>query len=183
MTRSSRAGFTLVELMIALVAGAFAVSAVYYLSGVSSRSFAEQMRVSETQMSLRSAMEQVRRDFSRAGYMAVPSSTLIPDCNGQVNADGMGNISPRLMRAISVTRDGSLGNTDVTTLLAPVVNSTRADSVDLWGNYATPEVYLVDPVATTSGQIFFQPTSEGFRRSFYDPVAGNGAATFNAARF
>ncbi|MDB4990358.1 MAG: hypothetical protein JWN04_5536 [Myxococcaceae bacterium] len=176
-------GFTLIELMVALVAGAFAVSAVYYLSGVSARSFAEQMRVSETQMSLRSAMEQVRRDFSRAGYMAVPSSTLVPDCNGQTNANGIGNIAPRLMRAISVTRDGSLGNTDVTTLLAPVVNSTRADSVDLWGNYATPEVYLVDPVQTLNNQIFFQPTSEGFRRSFYDPVAGNGAATFNAARF
>src|ERR1700712_5920127 len=127
MTRSSRAGFTLVELMIALIAGAFAVSAVYYLNGVSSRAFAEQMRVSETQMSLRSAMEQLRRDFSRAGYLGTPNSALVPDCSG-VAGSGNGDISPFTIRSLNVTRDASLAG-DVATMLAVATNKTRAAPV------------------------------------------------------
>ena len=180
MRRTKRAGFSLVELMIALVAGAFAVSAAYYLNGVSSRAFSEQMRVSDTQMSLRSAMEQLRRDFSRAGFLGTPSSALVPDCDGTKSTTG--NIAPRWMRAVSVTRDGSLAG-EVSTMLAATTNKTRADTVDVWGNYATADAYLVDPERSTPTTIVFQETSEAFRRSFYDPVASNGTATYNAARF
>lgn len=180
MIRSKSAGFSLVELMIALVAGAFAVAAVYYLNGVSSRAFSEQMRVSDTQMSLRSAMEQLRRDFSRAGYLGTPSSALVPDCDGSKSTTG--TIAPRWMRAISVTRDASMTG-DVNTMLAPATNKTRADTVDVWGNYVTSDAYLADPERSTLTTIVFQETSEAFRRSFYDPVAGNGTATYNAARF
>ena len=63
----SQAGFTLVEMMIALLAGSFAIMAVYYLGGVSSRGFNEQSRVAESQMALRTAMEQLRRDISLMG--------------------------------------------------------------------------------------------------------------------
>jgi prepilin-type N-terminal cleavage/methylation domain-containing protein len=183
MSRSRQSGFTLVELMIALVAGAFAVSAVYYLNGVSSRSFSEQMRVSETQMSLRSAMEQLRRDFARAGYLATPSTDVAPGCSGAAGAGSL--VSDRTMRAVAIAYDGSnvAGSDTSKLLLAPGTNATRADVVDTWGNYATPDAYLVDPNNTTGTVIRFQTASESFRRSFYRPVTGNAAATWDAARF
>jgi len=178
-----RAGFTLVELMIALIAGAFAVTGVYYLNGVSSRSFSEQMRVSETQMSLRSAMEQLRRDFTRAGYLAAPNTDVAPGCGGAAGAGGQ--VSDRPMRALAVVYDGS--NTTpsgVSPLLgAPATNATRVDLLDTWANYATADAYLVDPTTTTGTTIAFQAASESFRRSFYRPKAGNAAAEWDAARF
>lgn len=186
MNRGKRAGFTLVELMIALVAGAFAVSAVYYLNGVSSRAFSEQMRVSETQMSLRSAMEQLRRDFTRAGYLAAPDSNQSPGCDGTLGGSG---VADRRVRGVQIAYDGSnvTTNGDVASLLgAPATNKTRADTVDLWGNFATADAYLVNPNTTTnsaSAVITFQTTSEAFRRSFFDPPAGGGVYVFNPTRF
>ena len=102
--RSARAGFTLVELMIATIAGAFAVAGVYYLNGVSSRMFNEQMRVSETQMSLRGALEQLRRDISRAGYLATANSKILTGCDG---AAASLDVSATDVRSIAITRAGS----------------------------------------------------------------------------
>jgi len=171
-------GFTLIELMIALVAGAFAVAAVYYLNGVSSRAFSEQMRVSETQMSLRSAMEQLRRDFSRAGYLSTPDSNISPSCGGTVGAG-----SSRRVRAVQVTYDGSNTGDAATLLGAPATNKTRTDAVDLWGNYATADAYLADNNLSTPNSITFQADTEAFRRSFYDPQTGNLPAKYNPIRF
>ncbi len=185
MAMKREAGFTLEELMIALLAGSFAVAGVYYLNGVSSRMFGEQLRVSEAQMSLRSAIEQIRRDFARAGYLHTPNSALLPDCSGTIPGDT--TMAPRAMQALSVTADGSYGTAvstaaDVQTLLSTTTNQTRADLVTLWGNYATSDAYLADPTRTTSTTIYFQPNSESFRRSFFDFTAG-GTATYNATRF
>ena len=62
MHKRVRAGFTLIELMVALVAGSFVISGAYYLSDVSARLFNEQIRRAETQMTLRTAGEQLRRE-------------------------------------------------------------------------------------------------------------------------
>ena len=181
---AARSGFTLVELMIALLAGSIAVIAVYYLSGVSSRAYQDQMRVAETQQSLRSAMEQLRRDIARAGYLGTPnSSTLAPDCGGTM---GGSDVAPRQVRALQITHNGSpAASAPVAQLLGLTagVNQTRADVLRLWGNYATADAYLTDPTATTPTVIRFQQQSESFRRSFFDPTAGNGAAEYRAARF
>lgn len=179
MAMKHRAGFTLVELMVALIAGSFAVAGVYYLNGMSSRMFGEQMRVSETQMSLRSAMELIRRDFVRAGYLFTPSTTVNPNCDGATSATGVGDVSPRWLQAVTVTADGSLGDEDVSTLLGtPTTNKTRADRVVTTGNFASSDAYLSDPTRSSSTKIFLQITSESFRRSFYSPAPGNGTATF-----
>lgn len=182
MKPNKRSGFTLVELMIALIAGSFAVAGTYYLSGISSRSFNEQMRVSETQLSLRSAMEQLRRDIGRAGFLAVPNSaTLAPNCGGSF---GGSDVAPRQVRAVGISYDGSIDGSDsdvqkVKALLGtPDTNKTRADILRLWGNYATSDAYLTDPTRNSSSTIYFQADSESFRRSFYTPAANNGTATY-----
>ncbi|MFW5921446.1 MAG: PilW family protein, partial [Polyangiales bacterium] len=50
---SKTAGFTLLELMVALVAGLIAISSIYFVSAASTRHFHEQQRIAQTQMSLR----------------------------------------------------------------------------------------------------------------------------------
>lgn len=177
--RSTRAGFTLVELMIATIAGAFAVTGVYYLNGISSRMFGEQMRVSETQMSLRGALEQVRRDIARAGYLATPNSKVLAGCAGTA---GSTDVSATDVRSIAITRGGS--EDAVKTLLeTPSINKTRADSLILTGNFATADAYLANPNTSTSAMVYFQLDSESFRRSFFTPNADNTDATFDQARF
>ena len=61
--RSRRAGFTLIEMMVALAAGGLVIAAVFTLGGASARHFQEQQRVGVTQRSVRMAMERLRRRF------------------------------------------------------------------------------------------------------------------------
>ncbi|MBC7172556.1 MAG: prepilin-type N-terminal cleavage/methylation domain-containing protein, partial [Polyangiaceae bacterium] len=62
-----KGGFTLVELMAALVAGLVAITAIYAVGSSSARHFQEQQRIAQTQMALRMAMSQLRVDIQRAG--------------------------------------------------------------------------------------------------------------------
>lgn len=72
--RTARAGFTLIELMLALTIGAFAVASVYAVGKGSTHFFHQQYRASNTMSRLRLAMARVKRDFQRAGYLATPNA-------------------------------------------------------------------------------------------------------------
>jgi prepilin-type N-terminal cleavage/methylation domain-containing protein len=156
MTRSARtAGFTLVEMMVALVAGAMAVTSIYFVSASSSRHFQEQQRVAQTQMSLRMAMEQIRRDFSRAGYLGTPDSQREQQC-----------VAPgSRIQAIDMVNGAFTG-----LLTNAVMNGVQADRVLLTGNFATGDAYLAIGTNANGNQIFLQKTWQGFRRSFGDPA-------------
>lgn len=181
------AGFTLVELMVALLAGTVAVGGVFYLNGVSSRQYNEQLRVSDLQLALRSAMEQVRRDFSRIGYLAAPSTTILTDCSGATVGTTASVMTPRKLEAINILNQGSTSgdsfDADTAKLLNNPSNNTRGDRVLTLGNYATGEAYLADPEFTNESTIVLQRTSEAFRRSFVDPALGAASEEDNGARF
>ena len=72
--RRRQAGFTLLEMMAALVAGLIAIGSIYTLSSASSKHFHEQQRISQTQMSLRMAMSRLTSDIARAGFGGTPNS-------------------------------------------------------------------------------------------------------------
>jgi prepilin-type N-terminal cleavage/methylation domain-containing protein len=157
-TNRARVGFTLIELMVALAAGTIAIGAVYYLSGTANQTYNTQMRLSETQMGLRMAGEQVRRDFSRAGYLSARQAmnTGDPSCSAQQV------YSTVAFQALTVFPDGS-----VTTPIANMVgtNVTRLDRVQLVGNYATTEDYKLEGVTGTPDLQVFVGT-QSFMRSF-----------------
>jgi prepilin-type N-terminal cleavage/methylation domain-containing protein len=193
MAMNKRAGFTLVELMIAMIAGAFAVAGVYYLNGVSARSYAQQMAVSDAQMSLRSAMEQLRRDVARAGYLAAPSTTLLRNCEGALAGNGANNNTSHHFQALAVgtsalggsTRyapdvNGSSG-TQVAALLGG--NPVASDDLTMFGNFVTPDAYLADSHNSNLSTITLQADREAFRRGFFTPAANNGPAAANTAEF
>jgi prepilin-type N-terminal cleavage/methylation domain-containing protein len=182
--KTERQGFTLVELMVALLAGSIAVSGVFYLNGVSSRAYNEQMRVSEVQLSLRSAMEQLRRDFSRIGYLAAPSSTLLANCSGTIGAE-TGDHAARFVQAVQVEHNGSPAAAQALLSMTggTPINVTRADRLVATGNYATADAYIADPDLSTDLTIVFQADSESFRRSFFDAQVDGTPADDRTERF
>jgi type II secretory pathway pseudopilin PulG len=78
MARLKR-GFTLVELMVSLVAGLFVTLAVVGLARAATRTFFEAARISSAESAVRTASERLRQDLSRAGYMSTGNIKLARD--------------------------------------------------------------------------------------------------------
>lgn len=157
-TRKNLRGFSLLELMVALTLGATVVSSVYFIGGSSAKHFQEQQRIAQGQLSLRIAMEQLRRDISRAGYLGTPNSAIEPTCV----APGVG------IQAVDFTN-----NPDIAQIPNGAAHGVQADRLVLVGNYLTSDSYLSAGIAAAGNQIFFQRDWQGFRRSFHLTSAGN----------
>ncbi|KAF0166734.1 MAG: hypothetical protein FD160_4059, partial [Caulobacteraceae bacterium] len=71
-----RGGFTLLELMVALTVGGIAISSMYAIGAGSTRVFRQQNDIANAQTTLRMAMDQVKRDIARAGYLGTPDASL-----------------------------------------------------------------------------------------------------------
>lgn len=76
--RSGEAGFSLVEVMAALVILAIAMTAVFATFISQQKSFTVQSRVAEMQQNLRQAVEFMTRDIRMAGY-GIPDNVTIPN--------------------------------------------------------------------------------------------------------
>jgi prepilin-type N-terminal cleavage/methylation domain-containing protein len=76
-----KSGFTLIELMVAMVIGLTAITSMYSLGSAMSRQFYEEQRVASTQGTSRVAILELRRDISRAGLFGSPNGTLEPTCD------------------------------------------------------------------------------------------------------
>ena len=165
-TARRRQGFTLIELMTALVAGLIAVTATYLISAETSRHFNEQARVAQTQTSVRMAMEQLRRDISRAGFFGSPNTQTEQRCvNAAFNFGAL------------VYQDG------LSTAALPLagVNNVEADNLILIGNYATSDGYLARPANAANNTVIVQEGWQAFRRTFGAPeIPAGGGFTANA---
>ena len=76
--RHSEAGFSLIEVMSALVILAIALTAVFATFISQQKSFTVQNRVAEMQQNLRQAVEYMSRDIRMAGY-GIPDNVVIPN--------------------------------------------------------------------------------------------------------
>ena len=70
-------------------------------------------------MALRTAMEQLQRDVTRAGFLAVSDTSLMLDCGGNVGVPGAGtdSVTPVALSAVDIGPNASLVNTGVSALL------------------------------------------------------------------
>jgi prepilin-type N-terminal cleavage/methylation domain-containing protein len=172
-------GFTIVELMISLTIGGIAISSLYAVGAASTRHFKEQQRISTTQSSLRSAMNQIKRDFARAGFLATPNASLGAEACGPALGAPINNPATTLgagrLAAISgyqqaVALPTELDRDNLNTRLAVV------DDVILMGNYATSGEYMGIVVGPTNLSVTVPTTSQSFTRDFTNWYAAGGQA-------
>jgi hypothetical protein len=159
--------------MVALTIAALVISTVFALSGWSARHFQEQQRVAQLQLGVRLALDRLRRDIERAGFMASPDSTLDRTCSVAP--------PPRPIRAVmQLDHDAVASRRALSVIPAIGQNAVQADSVRLIGNVVTSDTYLTRSVNNSGDTIFLQPSWQAFRRSFAADLSGT---TFDAALF
>lgn len=171
--RRRRSGFTLLELMVALMIGTLIVATMYTIGGASSRAFQEQQRISQLQLATRMAMERVRRDVALAGFGATPDSAR------EMNCGSLGLAGP--FRAVTLIDHDSTGMSALAQMPGASRAATQADRIQLLGNYATSDTYLIGNTGDASAaSILLQSNWQGFRRSFTSDPLG---ATVDTALF
>jgi prepilin-type N-terminal cleavage/methylation domain-containing protein len=144
----ARAGFSLLELMVALTVGGIAITSIYAVGSASTRVFYQQQQVANAQTSLRMAMDQLKRDIARAGYLGTPGLGLQSQACGPVPTALHTAANP--LAAITryandlVPVGGINDNIIPVGLAAPTVNRTAGFTIDdvvLIGNYETASEY------------------------------------------
>lgn len=186
-SQHAAAGFTVVELMISLTVGGIAISSLYAVGAASTRHFREQQRISTTQSSLRSAMNQIKRDFQRAGYLGTPNGGLATEsCMHRVGSpldDSSADLDKGRLAAISayhatVNPPASLDPDKLNVTWATV------SEVILSGNYTTSGEYMSVQLDANRRGVTLPTTTQSFRRDFsnwYDTAAGKAGTCDLAA--
>jgi prepilin-type N-terminal cleavage/methylation domain-containing protein len=165
-----RSGFTLLEIMIALTAGGIAIGAIYSIGAASTKHFRQQQRISVTQTSLRQAMDQLKRDFARAGFLATPNAAIANETCAQPSPaiNDTNTNPPRRLAAISGYTQGDTQGSQEPTSLDPD-NLNKWDGVDivyLMGNYATTGEYPILSLAADNITVTLVQDSQSYRRDF-----------------
>jgi prepilin-type N-terminal cleavage/methylation domain-containing protein len=182
---SSRAGFTLVEMMIALTAGGIAIGAIYAIGAASTKHFRQQERISTTQTGLRSAMDQLKRDFARAGFLTTPNAAVLNETCAQPSPaiDELASNPTRRLAGVS----SYVSNVSEPDSLDPdsLNDWDGVDLVYLMGNYATTGEYTDISLAANNLTISIATDTQSFRRDFTEwtgaSVGQCNADAFNAA--
>jgi len=140
-SRRANAGFTLVELMVALVISGFVIGAMYSVGAASSRHFQVQHQVANMQSALRFAMMQIKRDVMRAGYLATPLANRdFKECGMFAQSANISFGGNGWMAGVSSYRNNVAPNV-VDPTGNNAINGFTHDEITLIGNYATSNEY------------------------------------------
>jgi len=165
--------------MVAMTAGAIAISSMFFISSASTHYFRVQQRLSNMQSSLRLAMDQLRRDVSRAGFGGTPSQAFYPACSV-----GAGLTNAANFRAIRVIEAGSPAVVDPIAVGTHRIDGVEihADALRLFGNYSTSSEYRINNVSAAT--ITLSPNWQTFTRDFSNwSAAAPDPTTVDAAAF
>jgi prepilin-type N-terminal cleavage/methylation domain-containing protein len=152
-------GFTLVELLVAMVAGLIVALAVVALSREASNTFHEETRVASAEMQLRTAIDRLRADVARASFMSTGNIFIDPQIRTTPGtATNVANINPTTYNSATAMSLYSLagirlwagGSAAATPLSA--YNHLSPDAIDLGGDLTGVELLTVGGVAT-GGQV------------------------------
>lgn len=134
--RRAARGYTLVELLVAMLITSITVVALYQVSRSATETFNQQQRAAEMQLRLRFAMETLRADIARAGFMMSPNTATDP------------RVCPRPMiplQALEVIHD--------TTAVIPLASENtfvRPARLRMIGNYTSLDEYRVAGISGTT---------------------------------
>jgi hypothetical protein len=163
-SRGGRAGFTLVELMVALTGGLFVSLAVFALARDSGRFYQRESRVANATVGALIGFERLRTDIGRAGFLATPdvmrdpAVCLKPDANWPVALKSLASI-----RISTATAAGALA-----------ANRRNLTTLTLAGSYGSADIFPARVVNNGQTVTFFMiPGSPALTR------LGNGANPSN----
>ncbi|MBT8468832.1 MAG: prepilin-type N-terminal cleavage/methylation domain-containing protein [Deltaproteobacteria bacterium] len=159
-----KSGFTLIELMVAMVVGLTAVTSVYSLGAAMSEQFYREQRTATSQGASRAAIMELRRDISRAGLFGSPNAQNEARCeagNPTLPTLGGGNTT---MGAFQYYPDA-----DLLSVLDPDGDNFPRVSADrlrvLTSLYLTDQL-LVDSVSPEGTTVILQTGNQAYRRTF-----------------
>ncbi len=155
-------GFTLIELMVAMVIGLTVVTSVYTLGAAMSKQFYEEQRLATSQGTSRVALMELRRDISRAGLFGSPNGQLESTC------DASPPTLPRLgggttpLGAFQYYADADLSILDPSGSNPEV----HADRLRILSSLYLTDELLVQSTDIGGDVIVLQSGNQAFRRTF-----------------
>lgn len=144
-------GFTLVELMVSLVAGVIIAIAVVGLARAATTTFHEQVRLTTVEQSVRNAANRLRYDLTKVSFMGTGNIRLAAGPNvpygHRVAVNGVGQAGDRYgaetqnIQGIRVRVGASKAGTEGALGLA-TNNGLNPDAIRIMGNLTTDDQYL-----------------------------------------
>lgn len=132
--RATRAGFTLIEMMVALMIGAMVIATVYTIGASAARHFQEQQRISQLQLGVRLALDRIRRDVARAGFLATMNSASDTPCGPPPIAQ---------IRGLNVVDRSAVSSAALASMSGWGPAVSHGDRLDVTGNFRTGDSYVV----------------------------------------
>ncbi len=189
-------GFTLVEVMVSLVAGLIVTIAVVGLARTATTSFYEEARLSTTEAAVRTAAERLRQDLTRVSLMStgniqlaggdtVPFGHKAAQLPGAATPSRYGAATANL-QGIRILVGGSFATAEGPNLLS-TKNVLSPDAILLTGNFTTDDSYRgtlkgnnnsVDLVAANNpavGRLLSGPNPNTAIRNAFTPGSLSGA--------
>jgi type II secretory pathway pseudopilin PulG len=166
--RAQRA-FTLVELMVAMVAGMFVAIAVFTLAKHASGFAMRQSRVADATLQSVIGFERLKADIARAGFLGSPNAASDPNvCRGATTAPAY---PAWLLRLASVYIEPATGASTESTL-----NGLAPRSIVLSGSYASPDQFVARNITQdTPPVVFLQRNTLGMANIGYTDLDGAAA--------
>jgi Tfp pilus assembly protein PilW len=168
-TLSAARGFTLVELMVAMVAGMFVAISVFTLAKHASGFSMRQSRIADATLESMIGFERLKADIARAGFLSTPNIVRDPSvCSGSTAVPGY---PAWLTRLASVYIENSPNASTEST-----VNGITPRSIVLAGSYSSPDMFVARAITQdTPNLVYLQRNTLGMANIGYTPVGGAAA--------
>ena len=141
-----RRGFTLVELMVAVIGAFFVSIAVFSLAKYSSNFYSRESRVADATLSTLIGFERMRADIARAGFLGTPNIAKDPRFCGQTTSAGYPAWLARLSSITIEPNDPGELSTEMSK------NGTAPRSIVLTGSYGSADQFEVRTILNEAPQ-------------------------------
>lgn len=172
--RLRKRGFTLTELLVAVIAGMLVAAAAFSFSKQVTRFFAQEARVASAQMSVLAGFQRLQSDIALASHMMAPNLKLDVEAAGHTCAPDYSSW-PAIMKTLTgvrVTVGGSQTAVAAAGVTSPLSDGKYPDTIRIAGNLVTPDWFPVDEF--NGSTVYLEQNRPAFARNF------SNAAEFKA---